>query len=118
MSERKPIQEITLIRAEGPTHLCGIKHIFSGYESANNTLIEWAANVEGCGGYKIDFTASFGSDDNYTGTYILYGLDSKHGFVSLRAHMRYHLEHIIKEAAFASEQLKTKAQKCLEIWDI
>jgi hypothetical protein len=68
------VEEILIIRAEGPCDLCGIPKYFNSFESASKWLRSEAYSFPETGGYdKHDFNITFVNGETYSGR-----LDCKH----------------------------------------
>lgn len=64
------VQEIRLVRAEGPADECGLPHVCNTWNSANEILCGWARTV--AGGYdKCNFKVTFADGETYSGRYDL-----------------------------------------------
>lgn len=66
------VKTITIVRAEGPTQLCGIKQVANSWEYANQILRQNSIYAPERGGYdKHDFTVVFEDGSEYKGRYDL-----------------------------------------------
>lgn len=92
----RQIKKITIIRAEGPTRLCGIPHTFEAFEDATAWLHSQAHTFPASGGYdKHDFSIEWMDGKKYDGR-----LDCQHyscPFPDLD--VRHHITSFVTAAA-------------------
>ena len=69
VSEKIGVKSIMIMRAEGPSKLCGVKHYFNSWREANRFLWEYNSSYPGMNeGYdKHDFTVIFDDGLEWSG---------------------------------------------------
>lgn len=86
------VKSISITRAEGPSHLCGIQHSVECFSRANSILSSWV-DMSASHYDKVDFTVTWavedGEDVEWTGTYLL--MHGQYG-PSLNQHIRNYAE--------------------------
>ncbi len=104
--------KITVTRAEGPTHLCGIVRTVCTFPEADTILFWNSRTAPESGGYdKHDFKIEFEDGAIYEGRY-----DLKHtskDSCSLNTHIRGHLEYLRDNPQYVGTGLAREAERFL-----